>query len=142
VRQVVRQVQAGAADRTFHLPTKPGLPMALADRDRVVEVLANLLDNAVKYSPPGQPVVLDVRADDKEVILSVRDWGPGLSPDDLQRVFDKFYRADNGDAQAAYGYGLGLYVCQRLVSAMGGRVWAENAEDRGAVFSFSLPVAA
>ncbi|MFA5787350.1 MAG: ATP-binding protein [Actinomycetota bacterium] len=142
VRQVVQQVQAGAADRAFHLPTKPGLPMALADRDRVVEVLANLLDNAMKYSPPGQPVALDVRADDKEVILSVRDWGPGLPPDDLQRVFYKFYRADNGDAQAAYGYGLGLYVCQRLVAAMGGRVWAENAEDGGAVFSFSLPVAA
>ncbi|MGH2605227.1 MAG: sensor histidine kinase, partial [Anaerolineales bacterium] len=56
--------------------------------------------------------------------------------------FDKFYRADGGDAQAAYGYGLGLYVCQRLVAAMGGRVWAENAADGGAVFSFSLPVAA
>lgn len=142
VRQVVQQVQAGAADRAFRLPTKPGLPMAFADRDRVVEVLANLLDNAVKYSPRGKPVALDVRADDKEVVLSVRDWGPGVPPDDLQRVFHKFYRADSGDAQAAYGYGLGLYVCQRLVSAMGGRVWAENATDGGAVFSFSLPVAA
>lgn len=142
VRQVVQQVQPGAADRAFRLPTKPGLPMAFADRDRVVEVLANLLDNAVKYSPREKPVAVEVRADEKEVVLSVRDWGPGLPPDDLQRVFDKFYRADGGDAQAAYGYGLGLYVCQRLVAAMGGRVWAENASDGGAVFSFSLPVAA
>jgi PAS domain S-box-containing protein len=142
VRQVVQQVQAGASDRTFRLPAKPGLPMAFADRDRVVEVLANLLDNALKYSPPAEPVALDVRADDKEIVVSVRDWGPGLPPDDLQRVFQKFYRSDSGDAQAAYGYGLGLYVCQRLVAAMGGRVWAENALDGGAVFSFSLPVAA
>ena len=142
VRQVVQQVQAGAADRAFQLPTKPGLPMAFADRDRVVEVLANLLDNAVKYSPREKAVALEVRADDKEVVLSVRDWGPGLPPGDLLRVFDKFYRADGGDAQAAYGYGLGLYVCRRLVAAMGGRVWAENASDGGAVFSFSLPAAA
>jgi signal transduction histidine kinase len=142
MRQVVQQVQAGASDRSFQLPTKPGLPMAFADRDRVLEVLANLLDNAVKYSAPGKPVALDVRADDKEIVVSVRDWGPGLPPDDLQRVFHKFYRSDGGDAQAAYGYGLGLYVCQRLVAAMGGRVWAENASDGGAVLSFSLPVAA
>ena len=142
MRQVVQQVQAGASDRSFHLPTKPGLPMAFADRDRVLEVLANLLDNAVKYSEPGKPVALDIRADDKEIVVSVRDWGPGLPPDDLQRVFHKFYRSDGGDAQAAYGYGLGLYVCQRLVAAMGGRVWAENASDGGAVLSFSLPVAA
>ncbi|HEX9680961.1 MAG TPA: ATP-binding protein [Anaerolineales bacterium] len=141
VRQVVQQVQPGAADRAFHLPTKPGLPMAYADRDRVVEVLANLLDNAVKYSPSEKPIAVEVRADEKEVVLSVRDWGPGLPPDDLQHVFHKFYRADSSDAQAAYGYGLGLYVCQRLVAAMGGRVWAENAADGGAVFSFSLPVA-
>ena len=142
LRQVVQQIQPGAPDRVFRLPTKPGLPMAFADRDRVVEVLANLLDNALKYSPRGKPVVLDVRADDKEIVLSVRDWGTGLPPEDLQRVFGKFYRADGSDSQTAYGYGLGLYVCQRLVSAMGGRVWAENAEDGGAVFSFSLPVAA
>ncbi|HEY4667654.1 MAG TPA: ATP-binding protein [Anaerolineales bacterium] len=141
IAQVVQQVQAGAADRAFKLPTKPGLPMAFADRDRVVEVLANLLDNAVKYSPSEKPVAVDVRADEREVVLSVRDWGPGVPPDDLQRIFHKFYRADGSDAQAAYGYGLGLYVCQRLVAAMGGRVWAENAADGGAVFSFSLPVA-
>jgi PAS domain S-box-containing protein len=142
VHQVVQQVQAGAADRTFEVPAKPGLPMAFADRDRVVEVLANLLDNAVKYSPAGRAVVLEARADEQEIVVSVRDRGPGLPPDDLQRVFERFYRIDSGDAQAAYGHGLGLYVCHRLVSAMGGRVWAENAEDGGAVFSFSLPVAA
>jgi PAS domain S-box-containing protein len=142
VRQVVQQVQAACTDRVFRLPTKPGLPMAFADRDRVVEVLANLLDNAVKYSPPGEPVAIEIRADDNEIVVSVRDWGPGLPSDDLQRVFHKFYRSDSGDGQAAYGYGLGLYVCQQLVAAMGGSVWAENAVDGGAVFSFSLPVAA
>jgi len=71
----------------------------------------------------------------------VRDFGLGLPLDDLERIFDKYYRADSSDSQAAYGYGLGLYVCRRLVEAHGGRIWAENAPSGGAVFSFTLPVA-
>jgi PAS domain S-box-containing protein len=141
VQQVVEQIRARTTDRPFSLPTKPGLPFVFADRDRVAEVLANLLDNADKYSPRGKDVNVEVRADETEVTLSVRDAGPGLPPKDLERVFDKFYRADNSDAQTAYGYGLGLYVCRRLVEAQGGRIWAENAPGGGAVFSFTLPVA-
>jgi PAS domain S-box-containing protein len=141
VQQVVEQIRARAANRPIHLPIKPGLPLAFADRDRVAEVLANLLDNADKYSPLGSEVVLETRADETEVTLSVCDSGPGIPPGDLERVFAKFYRADNSDAQAAYGYGLGLYVCRRLVEAHGGRIWAENAPGGGAVFSFTLPVA-
>jgi two-component system sensor histidine kinase KdpD len=70
----------------------------------------------------------------------VRDAGPGIPPQDLERVFDKFYRTDSSDAQTAYGYGLGLYVCQQLMKAQGGRIWAENHPDGGAVFSFAIPV--
>ena len=141
VQQVVEQIRARAANRPFQLPTKPGLPLVFADHDRVVEVLANLLDNADKYSPRGQAVAIEVRADQTEVTLSVRDAGPGLPPGDLERVFDKFYRADNSDSQAAYGYGLGLYICRRLVEAQGGRIWAENAPKGGTILSFTLPVA-
>jgi two-component system sensor histidine kinase KdpD len=86
-------------------------------------------------------VVIDVRADQTEVTLSVRDYGPGLPPGDLDRVFEKFYRADTSDSQATYGYGLGLYICRRLVEAQSGRIWAENAPGGGAIFSFTLPVA-
>jgi K+-sensing histidine kinase KdpD len=81
-----------------------------------------------------------VRADQTEVTVSVRDYGPGLRPSDLERVFDKFYRVDSSDSQPAYGYGLGLYVCQRLVTAQNGRIWAENHPDGGAVFAFTLPI--
>jgi PAS domain S-box-containing protein len=141
VQQVVEQARARAAHRPIHVPAKPGLPPVYADRDRLAEVLANLLDNADKYSPRGEAVELDLRADQAEVTVSVRDGGPGIAPGDLERVFEKFYRADSGDAQAAYGYGLGLYVCRRLVEAQGGRIWAENHPDGGAVFAFALPVA-
>ena len=141
VQQVVEQIRARAAERPFRLPTKPGLPLVFADRDRVVEILVNLLDNADKYSPPGKEVVIDIRADQTEVTLSVRDFGPGLPPSDLERVFEKFHRADSSDSQPVYGYGLGLYICRRLVEAQGGRIWAENHPNGGAVFSFALPVA-
>jgi PAS domain S-box-containing protein len=140
VRQVVEQIRARTIGRPIRLPTKPGLPLVLADRDRVTEVLANLLDNADKYSPPGQEVSVEVRANETDVIISVRDWGPGLPAEDIEWVFDKFYRTDSSDAQHAYGYGLGLYVCRRLIEAQNGRIWAENHPHGGAVFSFMLPV--
>jgi signal transduction histidine kinase len=141
VQQVVEQTRARTAERPIRLPTKPGLPLVFADRDRVMEVLANLLDNADKYSPPGGEVIVDVWADQNEVAVSVRDFGPGLPASDLDRVFEKFYRTDSSDSQPAYGYGLGLYICRRLVEAQGGRIWAENHPEGGAIFAFTLPVA-
>lgn len=140
VKQILKQTLAPSTERDVHVPTKPGIPMVYADRDRLAEALTNLLDNADKYSPAESPIEIDVRANQKEVVVSIRDSGPGLPEDDLERVFEKFYRADSSDSQSAYGYGLGLYVCRSLVEAQGGRVWAENHPSGGAVFSISLPV--
>jgi len=140
VQQMIEQVETRTVDRPILLPAKPGLPLAFADRDRVADVLVNLLDNADKYSPPGEQIVIDVRASQTEITISVQDAGGGLPSSDLERVFDKFYRTDTGDAQVAYGYGLGLYVCRRLVEVQGGRIWVENHPQGGAVFSFTLPV--
>lgn len=140
VGQVVEQVRARNNERVIQEPIKPGLPMVFADRDRVAEILANLLDNADKYSPPESKIEVGVSADQVGVTVSVRDSGTGLPPGDLDRLFDKFYRIDGSDSQTAYGYGLGLYVCRRLVEAQGGHIWAENHPDGGAVFSFTLPV--
>jgi K+-sensing histidine kinase KdpD len=139
--QVVDQIRARTDGRAIRLTEKPGLPMVFADRDRVAEVLANLLDNANKYSPPDKEIIIDASADDAEVTLSVQDAGPGLPASALERIFDKFYRVDSSDSQVAYGYGLGLYICSRLVQAHGGRIRAENAAGGGAIFSFTIPVA-
>ena len=140
VGQVVEQVRAGNNERVIQEPIKPGLPLVFADRDRVSEVLANLLDNADKYSPSDSKIEIDVSADQTSVTVSIRDFGPGLPLEDRDRLFDKFYRTDGSDSQLAYGYGLGLYVCRRLIEAQGGHIWAENHSDAGAVFSFALPV--
>lgn len=141
-QQVVEQTRVRAVGRVFRVPaTKPGLPLVYADRERISEVLANLLDNADKYSPPGKEVIVDVRADQCEVTLTVRDFGSGLPEGNLDRIFEKFYRIDNSDSQAVYGYGLGLYICRRLVELHGGRIWAENHPNGGAIFSVALPQA-
>jgi PAS domain S-box-containing protein len=138
--QIVEQFRARQIGRTVHLTEKPGLPLAFADRDRVTEVMANLLDNANKYSPQETDIYVDTRADQDEITLSIRDRGVGIPSKDLERIFEKFYRTDGSDSQTAYGYGLGLYVCSQLVSGMGGRIWAENYPEGGAVFSFTLPI--
>jgi K+-sensing histidine kinase KdpD len=139
-QQAVDEIRAGSPGRVIQLEKKPGLPLVYADRDRLVEVLTNLLDNADKYSPAGEEVTVQLRADQTEVTIAVRDAGSGIPPQDLERIFDKFYRSDSSDAQMAYGYGLGLYVCQQLMTAHGGRIWAENHPDGGAVFSLALLV--
>jgi len=140
VGQVVEQMRARAQGRVIKIPDAPGLPLVYADRDRMAEALVNLLDNADKYSPHGEEIAIEVRANEVEVVLSVRDHGHGLPVIDLERVFEKFYRTDSSDSQDAYGYGLGLYVCRLLVEAQGGRIWAENHPQGGAVFSFAMPV--
>ncbi|MFQ5923057.1 MAG: sensor histidine kinase, partial [Anaerolineales bacterium] len=140
IRKVIEQSQARLSGREIQLPTKPGLPLVFADRDRVAEILANFLDNADKYSPPGSDLDIGLRADQSEVVISVRDHGPGLTPTEMERVFEKFYRSDSSDAQSTYGHGLGLYVCRLLAEEQGGRVWAENHPEGGAEFSLSLPV--
>jgi len=140
VTQVVEQTLARKTNRPISVPVKPGLPLVYTDRDRTAEILANLLDNADKYSSSAESVEIDIYANQENVIVSVRDHGNGIPPEKLPRLFEKFYRTDGSDSQATYGYGLGLYVCRLLVEAQGGRIWAENHPMGGALFSFSLPL--
>ena len=140
VRQIADQMRARVTDRPLKLPPENTQPLVYADRDRVAEILANLLDNADKYSPRGLDIVINMQIEDSKVILSVRDFGPGLDANALDHIFEKFYRADTSDSQTVYGFGLVLYVCKWLVEAQNGRIWAENAEGGGAIFSFSLPL--
>ncbi len=128
------------ADRPWRLTVAPGTPPVLADVDRIPEVLANLLENAVKYSSDGTPVALAVRpltAD--EVLFAVSDHGVGIPPDELERVFERFHRVERGDDRATYGHGLGLYIARWVVESHGGRLWAESRPGAGSTFLFTLP---
>lgn len=130
--------QTGQIFRQF---IRKKLPMVWADADRLYEVIANLLDNAAKYSPPQSEIVLEVDTIDRAGVVSVRDIGPGIPLEEQDKIFEKFYRIDQGDARETYGYGLGLFLCRRLVEAMNGRIWVESEVGQGATFRFSLPLA-
>src|SRR5262249_38345399 len=104
------------------------------------QVLFNLLDNAGKYAGPSSAIALRARRNGDIVRLQVLDEGGGVPEDDLQRIFDKFYRVHNADRQRA-GTGLALAICRGFIEAMGGTIEAGNRVDRrGAIFSISLPV--
>lgn len=103
------------------------------------EIMDNLLDNAVKYTPAGGSIYVNVRGDGDRVLINVTDTGIGISNDDLPHIFQKFYRSDNSDTRTIGGTGLGLYLVKKRVEAMGGRVWAESAFGEGSTFFVSLP---
>jgi len=120
----------------------PPSPSVWADPDRVHQVVTNLLANAIKFSPPGGEVAVKVRADTGGLVrLLVEDAGPGIAPDQRERVFDKFYQVGRVEGERLSGTGLGLTIARHLVELHGGRVWVEDATGGGAAFVVLLPVA-
>lgn len=109
------------------------------DTNFLREILDNLIDNALKYTPEGGSVYVNVRGDGDRVLINVTDTGIGISPEDLGHIFQKFYRADNSDTRTIGGNGLGLYLVKQRAEAMGGKVWAESAFGEGSTFYVSLP---
>lgn len=111
-----------------------------ADWDRLHQVIANLIDNAAKYSPENSEVTVSIERSGEEGIISVSDNGPGIPTEEQQRLFQKFSRLDSRDDKETYGYGLGLYFSRRLIEEMSGRIWVESKPGHGATFRFALPV--
>jgi signal transduction histidine kinase len=138
VRKTVNTERARAADRPFTVDVPSGLPIVLGEDVYVEQVLRNFLGNAAKYSPPGTPIRVAVRSEARGVAVRVVDAGPGLPDGPPERLFELFYRAPDAIGTSA-GAGVGLFVCHALVEAMGGRVWASEAETGGAEFGFWLP---
>lgn len=127
---------------TLHVSLQCGLPPVRADRDRALQVLTNLLSNALRATPSPGEVELIVISEGTTVRFSLRDTGIGLAPEHLPLVFDRFYRVDTSRSRARGGSGVGLAIAKALVEAMGGRIWATSpGPGQGATFSFTLPVA-
>ena len=133
--------QRAAARAMLRISTPDDLPRVLGDEGRTHQVLANLIDNAVKYSPVGSRVDIEVQREEGHVRFSVRDRGPGIPPTEREHVFEKFYRLDPDHQHSVAGSGLGLYICRQLVSSMQGRIWVEPAPQQGSTFAFDLPIA-
>jgi len=115
--------------------------IALADRDRVLQVLTNLLDNAIKFTPEGGTVDVSVTSPPTGAVVSVTDTGRGIPADDLPRIFDRFYRVDRSRSREAGGTGLGLAIAKHIVEAHGGRITVTSRVNAGSTFTFTLPLA-
>ncbi|HET8654332.1 MAG TPA: ATP-binding protein [Longimicrobiaceae bacterium] len=127
---------ARSASLALHCSVSDAVPAVWADRDRILQVLSNLVGNAIKFTPPGGRI--EVRAEEKEggVRFSVSDTGPGIPPDDLPQLFQPFWQARRGSVEGA---GLGLAIARGIVEAHGGTIWAESAPGVGSTFCFTLP---
>jgi two-component system, OmpR family, phosphate regulon sensor histidine kinase PhoR len=125
-------------DRPINAAIPDGLTIE-TDRAKLVQAVDNLIDNAAKFSPPGSAIDVAAVVEGEEVILSVRDRGPGISPEHWSRVFERFYKVDRARPREAGGFGLGLAITKHLVQILGGRIWTEAARDGGQVFHLALP---
>ncbi len=127
-----------AVERPMNIAIPPGLTLE-TDRAKLVQALANLLDNAAKFSPPATAIDLEAAVAGDELVISVRDRGPGISPEHWSRVFERFYKVDRARPREAGGFGLGLAITKHLVQVLGGRIWTEAAREGGQVFYIALP---
>jgi signal transduction histidine kinase len=137
-----QSAKAQQQDIKVQLDASADLPQVNADADRIAQVLSNLLENAFRHTPPGGEVILGAELHQGQVRLSVHDSGPGIPPEDLPRIFDRFYRADKSRKRHDGGSGLGLAIARSIVLRHGGRIWAESEPGQGATFFIELPIAA
>lgn len=142
VRAATERIGRAFKDRQIHITVEPDLPLVRGDGSLIEQMVFNLLDNAHKYSPADTPIAVHLRRDEAEVVLTMRDQGSGIPKEDLERVFEKFYRSKNHDGRPA-GTGLGLAICRGIATAMGGAIRAESpAKDgKGTRLVVRLPAA-
>jgi signal transduction histidine kinase len=119
----------------------PDLPDVNADPDRIAQVLGNVLSNALRHTLEGGSVTLSASLLEHEVEIRIQDTGPGIGAEDIEHVFDRFYRADKSRQRDSGGLGLGLAIAKSIVENHGGRIWAESSDDSGTTFCITLPIA-
>ena len=142
VERVVEATRAYApAKVSLNISTGDELPLVAGDRDKVRQVLVNLVENAIKYSPDGGKIEVGVEAKEANVRFWVRDEGLGIPEGEEERIFEKFYRLDPQMSRGVGGTGLGLYICNELVTRMDGRIWVEANGKKGSNFIFELRAA-
>jgi two-component system phosphate regulon sensor histidine kinase PhoR len=132
------EAQAQQSDISIELDVATDLPLPHVDASRIEQVLLNLLQNALNFTPSGGSVTLIAAPEDDHVVVRVQDTGIGIAPDDLPHIFERFYKADR--ARSSGGTGLGLAIAKHLVERHGGRIWAESQLEQGTTVSFTLPL--
>ncbi len=157
LKQIVFEVQCQTSKHVIKIIPSLHLPLVKADPEKIEQVLSNLLGNAVKYSPQGGDIEVEIRTVNNEeqlselygetpqvklpcFVVSIVDTGVGIPEEELEQIFERFYRVDNKLIRSTPGAGLGLYICRLIIEAHGGNIWAGNGSGGGGVFRFSLPL--
>ncbi len=142
VSRTAEEMLQAHPDRTIEVTVAAGLPPASGDEQRIWQVVTNLLSNALKFSPEGSTVEVNVIHDDDDSLrVDVRDHGHGIRSEEMSKLFQKFSRLTQAGPGGAKGTGLGLFICKRMVEEQGGTIWAESELGSGSTFSFTLPTA-
>jgi len=139
-RKVVRRLQAMSSIHTFEIDCEPDLPPVLADPALIEEVLTNLIENAIKYSPNGGNITVTGRSSSEKIRVTVADEGIGIPKEDMERIFERFQRTNRSVVKKVKGIGLGLYICKSIIEAHGGRIEVASEVGKGSRFTFSLPL--
>lgn len=139
LRDIVEETNLVSPTHTIHLDECAAIRVN-ADLDKIASVITNLVSNAVKYSSKGQPIEVHCKKEQDIVVVSVRDQGMGIPPQDLPRVFDRYFRSENQQTRHIAGFGIGLYLSAEIIRRHNGEIWAESESGKGSTFYFSLPL--
>jgi signal transduction histidine kinase len=139
VREVVENMQEVTPSHRLLLEAWGPAPV-FGDRDRLGQVLTNLLTNAIKYSPQSDKVLISVTREQQRVVASVQDFGIGIAEAHHKHLFERFYRASDAEINTYPGLGIGLYISQEIIKRHHGEIWFESSKGAGSTFSFSLPL--
>jgi signal transduction histidine kinase len=142
VREVVDRARASSNNHNLRTELDGALPIINADPDRLIQVISNLVTNAVKYSPDGGEVSVGTHAEDGHVHVAVRDHGLGIAPENIDKMFERYERFESTKTNKVVGTGLGLAICKQIIELHGGRIWVESKLGEGSTFEFTVPVRA
>jgi len=138
-QRVVDELRVSAHGHTFDLRFPAGLPLINTDEEKVHQVLSNLVENALKYSPPDTRIAVRAEERDGGILIRVEDEGRGIPREAHDRIFDRFYQVDSSATRSVGGTGLGLYICRKMADAIGGKLWLERSGPEGTVFRLWIP---
>ena len=140
VDNVLERCAASIRNHRVSVALDEHTPVVKVDSRLVAEALTNLVENAAKYSPADSAIIVRARVAGDELTISVTDHGPGITSDEMGRIFDKFYRGRHPARRVSEGTGMGLAIARGIVEAHGGRIWVESAPAQGATFTIAIPV--
>jgi PAS domain S-box-containing protein len=142
VKETIQAIQSFASEKnmTINVNLEKDLPDLIVDGERIKQVIKNLLDNAIKFSPEGSVINVKVKKEKNDVLFELQDFGQGIPKDKQKMIFDPFYQADSGDDRKFSGIGLSLSLSKGIVVSNGGKIWVESIKDKGSTFRFTLPI--